>query len=130
MALYIFQEFSKFEFNEETKHNDTYLDHFLLCSQNPTLQAAPTAMRQGCMSKGGVPVQPYFVLGGFDSSKEKIPGEKVNFGSKFLYRNCNSTRAQRLINLEIPDPVRSLQPSNIELSKYFNRKLTSGLVEY
>ena len=44
---------------------DTYLDHFLLCARNPTLPKDQTAMGQACMSKGGVPVQPYFVLGGF-----------------------------------------------------------------
>ncbi|XP_059098084.1 NPC intracellular cholesterol transporter 1-like [Tigriopus californicus] len=56
--------------NPDTQHNDTYLDHFLLCARNPTLQEDQTAMKLGCMSKGGVPVQPVYVLGGFDSTKE------------------------------------------------------------
>ena len=47
---------------------DTYLDHLVLCSRNPTLQQAPTKMAQSCMSKGGVPVQPWTVLGGFEGS--------------------------------------------------------------
>ena len=49
----------------QSGHLDTYLDHFLLCARNPTLPKDQTAMGQACMSKGGVPVQPYFVLGGF-----------------------------------------------------------------
>ena len=53
---------------ENTKysgHLDTYLDHFLLCARNPTLPQDQTAMKQACMSKGGIPVQPFFVLGGY-----------------------------------------------------------------
>ena len=46
----------------------TYLDHFLLCSRNPTNPKAQTALGQSCMSKGGIPVQPYFVLGGYNGS--------------------------------------------------------------
>ena len=51
--------------NSQSGHQDTYLDHFLLCARNPTLPKDQTAMVQGCMSQGGIPVQPYFVLGGF-----------------------------------------------------------------
>ena len=51
--------------NSQSGHLDTYLDHFLLCARNPTLPKDQTAMVQGCMSRGGIPVQPYFVLGGF-----------------------------------------------------------------
>ena len=51
--------------NKQSGHLDTYLDHFLLCARNPTLQQDQTAMGQPCMSKGGIPVQPFFALGGF-----------------------------------------------------------------
>ena len=61
--LYIF--FFSFPNYRQSGHLDTYLDHFLLCARNPTLPKDQTAMGQACMSKGGVPVQPYFVLGGF-----------------------------------------------------------------
>ena len=54
--------------NPASGHLDTYLDHLVLCSRNPTLQVAPTQMEQSCMSRGGVPVQPYAVLGGFEGS--------------------------------------------------------------
>lgn len=54
--------------SQTSGHNDTYLDHFLLCARNPTLPKDQTAMGQACMSKGGVPVQPYFVLGGFSDN--------------------------------------------------------------
>ena len=54
--------------NAASGHVDTYLDHLVLCSRNPTLQVAPTQMEQSCMSRGGVPVQPYAVLGGFEGS--------------------------------------------------------------
>ena len=59
---------SKFEakgINSKSGHLDTYLDHFVLCARNPTLPQDQTAMKQPCMSKGGIPVQPFFVLGGF-----------------------------------------------------------------
>ena len=63
----------------------TYLDHFLLCSRNPTNPKAQTAMGQSCMSKGGIPVQPYFVLGGFNGSsyngKYKIQFLEIGFSS-------------------------------------------------
>ncbi len=68
------EEMLRAETNKKTGHEDTYLDHFMLCSRNPTLQTAPTAMAQGCMSKGGIPVQPYFVLGGYGNKKEEGEG--------------------------------------------------------
>ncbi len=68
-------ELDKSGVNEKTGHNDTYLDHLLLCARNPLLQRAPTTMAQGCMSKGGIPVQPFFALGGVDSED----GENNNF---------------------------------------------------
>ena len=51
--------------SKKSGHLDTYLDHFLLCARNPTLPKDQTAMGQPCMSKGGIPVQPYYMLGGF-----------------------------------------------------------------
>ena len=44
---------------------DTFLDHFLMCSRNPANPSDGLAPPQSCMSRGGIPVQPYFVLGGF-----------------------------------------------------------------
>ena len=79
MIFFFFpQEFEKNGINPTSNHNNTYLDHFLLCTKNPTLQEANTYMQGGCMSKGGVPVQPHFVLGGFNSVGE----DDVNYGSK------------------------------------------------
>jgi hypothetical protein len=68
--------------NPDSGHIDTYLDHFILCSRNPTLQTAPTQMGQGCMSKGGIPVQPYYVLGGYGGKKA---GEGEGYTSKFIF---------------------------------------------
>ncbi len=51
--------------NEATGHVDTYLDHFLMCSRNPANPSDGLVPPQSCMSRGGIPVQPYFVLGGF-----------------------------------------------------------------
>eukprot|EP00095_Tigriopus_kingsejongensis_P012689 maker-scaffold22_size673200-snap-gene-4.23 protein:Tk12689 transcript:maker-scaffold22_size673200-snap-gene-4.23-mRNA-1 annotation:"niemann-pick c1 protein isoform x3" len=67
--------------NPTTGHNDTYIDHFLMCSNNPTLQQDQTFMKQGCMSKGGVPVQPVFVLGGFDLSKSNASQGSQQFSN-------------------------------------------------
>ncbi|CAB4064774.1 NPC1 [Lepeophtheirus salmonis] len=33
-------ELEKIEFNSDTNHNDTYLDHFIVCSRNPTTSQA------------------------------------------------------------------------------------------
>ena len=55
--------------NDNGHDKDTYLDHFLLCSRNPTNPQTQTGMKQSCMSKGGIPVQPYYVLGGFNGSR-------------------------------------------------------------
>ena len=41
----------------------------MLCARNPTLPQDQTAMKQPCMSKGGIPVQPFFVLGGYSDNK-------------------------------------------------------------
>ena len=54
--------------NFKTGHIDNYLDHLLLCSRNPTQLKTQTVMGHGCLSKGGVPVQPFFVLGGYNQS--------------------------------------------------------------
>ncbi len=56
--------------NEEG-HNDTYLDHFLVCSKNPTNPADGLEPSQNCMGKGGIPVFPYYTLGGFLDPDEK-----------------------------------------------------------
>ncbi|XP_040569202.2 LOW QUALITY PROTEIN: NPC intracellular cholesterol transporter 1-like [Lepeophtheirus salmonis] len=66
-------ELEKIEFNSDTNHNDTYLDHFIVCSRNPTTSQAETQMKQSCMSKGGIPVQPYYMLGGFIPENEPFP---------------------------------------------------------
>ena len=49
-------------------HVDNYLDHFADCSRNPVQTKTSTAMGQSCLSKGGIPVQPYFILGGFNGT--------------------------------------------------------------
>ena len=41
----------------------------MLCARNPTLPQDQTAMKQPCMSKGGIPVQPFFVLGGYPDNE-------------------------------------------------------------
>ena len=51
--------------NAATGHVDTYLDHLLMCSRNPANPSDGLVPPQSCMSRGGIPVQPYFVLGGF-----------------------------------------------------------------
>ena len=71
---------------------DTYLDHLVLCSRNPTLQVAPTQMEQSCMSRGGVPVQPYAVLGGFEGSDVGEEG----YTSEFYTTNITTTGLPRL----------------------------------
>ena len=63
--------------DKKSGHLDTYLDHFLLCARNPTLQQDQTAMAQPCMSKGGIPVQPFFALGGFPGKEYR--GNKLCF---------------------------------------------------
>lgn len=62
-------EFNKSAVSDLSGHLDTYLDHFILCSGNPASPAVQTAMAQGCMSKGGIPVQPKVVLGGYGDGK-------------------------------------------------------------
>ncbi|TRY76439.1 hypothetical protein TCAL_00054 [Tigriopus californicus] len=57
-------------FNPSTQHTDTYLDHFLLCARNPANPNDGLKPPQSCMSEGGIPVQPYFVLGGFIHENE------------------------------------------------------------
>ena len=66
--IFKFCQYYDFTFSSENGGTHTYLDHFLLCSRNPTNPKAQTAMGQSCMSKGGIPVQPYFALGGYNGS--------------------------------------------------------------
>ena len=65
----LFSETGGIEKKDYEHIQDTYLDHFLLCSRNPTNTKTQTALGQSCMSKGGIPVQPYFVLGGYNGTK-------------------------------------------------------------
>lgn len=60
------EKFELIRLNSNTGRNMTYLDHFLTCARNPALptDGHPTNPLS-CMSKGGIPVQPFFVLGGF-----------------------------------------------------------------
>ena len=53
--------------------NWSYLDHFLACTNNPTLPALSDKLNIGCMSKWGGPVQPYYSLGGFIPKGESFP---------------------------------------------------------
>ena len=46
----------------------TYLDHFRICTNNPSQPASSDSFKMGCLSKWGGPVQPWYTLGGF------IPG--------------------------------------------------------
>ncbi|CAB4060780.1 NPC1 [Lepeophtheirus salmonis] len=45
------KELDKTGYNDKTNHNDTYLDHFILCSRNPVSQAAETSMKQSLYVK-------------------------------------------------------------------------------
>ena len=61
---------------------DTYLDHFLMCSRNPANPSDGLAPPQSCMSRGGIPVQPYFVLGGFvDENATHFPKVGYSYSS-------------------------------------------------
>ena len=43
-----------------------YLDHFLSCANNPTLdEDSDRTQKLSCMSKGGLPIEPFYILGGF-----------------------------------------------------------------
>nr|XP_040583729.1 NPC intracellular cholesterol transporter 1-like [Lepeophtheirus salmonis] len=85
------KELDKTGYNDKTNHNDTYLDHFILCSRNPVSQAAETSMKQSCMSKGGIPIKPYFVLGGF------LSGNASDFTNP-KYHQANAVVITFLIN--------------------------------
>ena len=62
----------------EVGHNDTYLDHFLVCTRNPTNLADGLEPSQSCMGKGGIPVFPYYTLGGFiEEGEEGFPENPV-----------------------------------------------------
>ncbi|CAL8142438.1 unnamed protein product [Orchesella dallaii] len=54
-----------------TTSNDTYLDHFLSCSKNPTSMNDGTHLQQSCMGKFGGPVDYKLVLGGFPDDSEE-----------------------------------------------------------
>ena len=74
---------------ENTKysgHLDTYLDHFLLCARNPTLPQDQTAMKQACMSKGGIPVQPFFVLGGYPDKNYRGMTKNIFYSLKTFFK--------------------------------------------
>lgn len=77
--------------NADTKHNDTYLDHFLLCARNPANPSDGLEPPQSCMSAGGIPVQPYFVLGGFQASaSEAEGGEEAENGGDPSYERATA----------------------------------------
>lgn len=81
--------------NTQSGHLDTYLDHFLLCARNPTLPKDQTAMVQGCMSQGGIPVQPYFALGGFKEDNYQGTVLNRNLFGGFLHLNLKQENATR-----------------------------------
>ena len=47
-----------------------YLDHFLDCVKNPSITPQGDSMGMGCLAKWGGPVNPYYVLGGFNPEGE------------------------------------------------------------
>ncbi len=55
----------------EAGHNDTYLDHFLVCTRNAANPSDGLEPAQSCLGKGGIPVFPYYTLGGFLDIEEK-----------------------------------------------------------
>ncbi|XP_040564653.1 NPC intracellular cholesterol transporter 1 isoform X1 [Lepeophtheirus salmonis] len=60
-------------------HQDTYLDHLTTCVENPFTIKSSTAMGQSCLSKGFVPLEAKFVMGGFktDKSPESLDSEDI-----------------------------------------------------
>ena len=53
-----------------------------MCSRNPANPSDGLAPPQSCMSRGGIPVQPYFVLGGFvDENATHFPKVGYSYSS-------------------------------------------------
>ena len=49
----------------ESERNVTYLDHFVDCTNNPSLPGPSDSLKIPCMAAWGGPVSPYYILGGF-----------------------------------------------------------------
>ncbi len=64
------EKLDDFGWNNNTNHNDTYLDHFLLCTRNPALPDDGLAVPNSCLSAGNIPYQPYYMLGGYNPDPE------------------------------------------------------------
>ena len=57
-----------------------YLDHFLACFNNPTLDTnGKEVTSKPCMSKGGIPVEPFVMLGGFLPENQKTLPESPHY---------------------------------------------------
>ena len=86
--------------NRTVQFNDTltlnYLDHFIDCSQNPSLTAESDYLSINCMASWGGPISAYYILGGF------IPNGNTGFPEDPKY--SESTAVVMSILLDNFDP--------------------------
>jgi hypothetical protein len=72
------------KFWEFANRNLTYFDHLLKCAKNPTSTSKMTKDDLTCLSSGGLPMQPFVVLGGF------IPEDVDGFPEKPEYEKSTA----------------------------------------
>ena len=80
-------------YNENLGRETNYLDHLLACVKNPTLLADDDESQGvACMSRGGVPVEAFFVLGGF------LPEGVTSIPKDAKFEEANSVLINFVVN--------------------------------
>ena len=68
------------QYNADLGRDLGYLDHFLACAKNPTLDKnSDQTQKLPCMSKGGIPVQAFYILGGFMPEGQTVLPEGARY---------------------------------------------------